>query len=86
MGYEGHVVTEPDRQRRSDRAHEAMDLLARHVDALHDDGHEIEIVSAGGTNTYDMTGGHPCVTELQAGTYAVMDTPTPAWRPHSTLR
>jgi len=73
MGYEGHVVTEPDRQRRSDGVREAMDLLARHVDALRADGCEIEIVSAGGTNTYDMTGADPRVTELQAGTYAVMD-------------
>ena len=30
-------------------------------------------MSAGGTNTHDMTGLHPVVTELQAGTYAVMD-------------
>jgi D-serine deaminase-like pyridoxal phosphate-dependent protein len=73
MGYEGHVVTEPDRDRRRAGAHEAMDLLASYVDALRADGHEIEIVSAGGTNTYDMTGGDPRVTELQAGTYAVMD-------------
>jgi D-serine deaminase-like pyridoxal phosphate-dependent protein len=73
MGYEGHVVTEPDRQRRSDGASAAMDLLARHIDALRADGREIEIVSAGGTNTYDMTGGDPRVTELQAGTYPVID-------------
>ncbi len=31
-------------------------------------------MSAGGTNTHDMTGLHESVTELQAGTYAVMDT------------
>lgn len=73
MGYEGHVVLEPDRQRRADLAKEAMDLLSRYVQALQDDGHRIEVVSAGGTNTYDMTGVHPCVTELQAGTYAVVD-------------
>jgi D-serine deaminase-like pyridoxal phosphate-dependent protein len=89
MGYEGHVVTEPDRQRRSDGAREAMDLLGRHVNALRADGHEIEIVSAGGTNTYDMTGGDPRVTELQAGTYAVMDAGyarlAPAFHPALTV-
>jgi D-serine deaminase-like pyridoxal phosphate-dependent protein len=89
MGYEGHVVTEPDRQRRSDGAHAAMDLLARHVDALRADGREIEIVSAGGTNTYDMTGADPRVTELQAGTYAVMDAGyarlAPAFHPALTV-
>jgi D-serine deaminase-like pyridoxal phosphate-dependent protein len=73
MGYEGHAVLEPDRQRRADLAREAMDFLACYVQALQNDGHRIEIVSAGGTNTYDMTGVHPCVTELQAGTYAVVD-------------
>jgi D-serine deaminase-like pyridoxal phosphate-dependent protein len=73
MGYEGHVVLEPDRQRRAELANEAMDLLAGYVQALEDDGHTIEVVSAGGTNTYDMTGVHPRVTELQVGTYAVVD-------------
>ena len=85
MGYEGHVVLEPDRQRRADLAREAMDFLAGYVQALQNDGHRIEIVSAGGTNTYDMTGVHPCVTELQAGTYAVVDHTyarlAPAFRP-----
>ena len=73
MGYEGHVVTEPDPIVRRRRAAVAMDELARVVDALRDDGHTVEIVSAGGTNTYDMTGADPRVTELQAGTYVVMD-------------
>jgi D-serine deaminase-like pyridoxal phosphate-dependent protein len=89
MGYEGHVVTEPDRQRRGEGARDAMDLLARHVDALRDDGREIEIVSAGGTNTYDMTGGDPRVTEVQAGTYPVMDAGyarlAPAFHPALTV-
>ena len=69
MGYEGHVVLEPDRGRRAAQAREAMDDLARYAQALEDDGHTIEVVSAGGTNTYDMTGLHPRVTQLQAGTY-----------------
>ncbi len=90
MGYEGHVVTEPDRQRRSDGAGEAMNLLARHVDALRADGCEIEIVSAGGTNTYDMTGADSRVTELQVGTYAVMDAGyarlAPAFHPALTVQ
>jgi D-serine deaminase-like pyridoxal phosphate-dependent protein len=89
MGYEGHVVTEPDRERRGAGAHEAMDLLASYVDALRADGYEIEVVSAGGTNTYDMTGADSRVTELQAGTYAVMDAGyarlAPAFQPALTV-
>jgi D-serine deaminase-like pyridoxal phosphate-dependent protein len=33
----------------------------------------VEVVSAGGTGTWDITGRFPGVTELQAGTYALMD-------------
>ena len=89
MGYEGHVVLEPDRERRAALAREAMDHLGRYVEALERDGHAVAIVSAGGTNTYDMTGVHPRVTELQAGTYAVVDAAyarlVPAFRPALTL-
>lgn len=89
MGYEGHVVLEPDRKRREALALQAMDHLAQYVEALENDGHPIAIVSAGGTNTYDMTGAHPRVTELQAGTYAVVDAAyarlVPAFRPVLTV-
>jgi D-serine deaminase-like pyridoxal phosphate-dependent protein len=89
MGYEGHVVTEPDREVRRRRAGLAMDDLAAFVEALRGDGHKIEVVSAGGTNTYDMTGADVRVTELQAGTYVVMDAAyaplAPAFRPALTI-
>ena len=74
MGYEGHVVLEPDPLVRAKLAHDAMDYLAGAAEAIRSAGHEVRIVSAGGTNTHDMTGVHKAVTELQAGTYAVMDT------------
>lgn len=85
MGYEGHVVEEPDRALRARQAAEAMERLIACVELLERAGFEIEIVSAGGTNTYDMTGANPRVTELQAGSYVFMDTTygpiTPAFKP-----
>ena len=33
----------------------------------------MDIVSGGGTGTYNITGAHPHLTELQAGSYVVMD-------------
>ena len=36
-------------------------------------GFSVEIVSAGGTGTYDLTGQYPGVTEIQAGSYVFMD-------------
>jgi 3-hydroxy-D-aspartate aldolase len=74
MGYEGHAVLERDFARRTAMCATAMDLLAEHVRAIEDLGVAVGIVSAGGTNTSMITNGHPVVTELQAGTYALMDT------------
>jgi len=72
-GYEGHCVLEPDRAARTRKATSAMDYLLGIVDRLAAAGHPMEIVSAGGTGTYDITGLHPRVTEVQAGSYVLMD-------------
>lgn len=53
MGYEGHVVEERDRALRAGKAAEAMERLIACVETLERAGFEIEIVSAGGTNTYE---------------------------------
>ena len=67
MGYEGHLMMLTDRQKKQDKVHEAMTLLAH---AHNDVGGDI--VSAGGTGTYDMFSG-TTVNEVQAGSYALMD-------------
>ncbi len=67
MGYEGHLMMVATRDERQAKVAESMALLTR---AAQDVGGEI--VSAGGTGTYDLhesTG----VTELQAGSYSLMD-------------
>jgi D-serine deaminase-like pyridoxal phosphate-dependent protein len=73
MGYEGHCMLEPDRDLRVRKQGEAMRYLFEVVDHLGDAGIGCEIVSAGGTGTYDLTAAHPRVTELQAGSYVFMD-------------
>jgi D-serine deaminase-like pyridoxal phosphate-dependent protein len=89
MGYEGWVVMEPDRQVRARKAAEAIGRLVARVERLEMAGFPIEIVSAGGTNTHDMTGAHPRVTELQAGSYALMDAAyaplSPSFQPALTV-
>jgi len=66
MGYEGHLMLLPDADRRRTMTGDSMALLAR---AAKDVGGDI--VSAGGTGTYaDNT----VATEIQAGSYALMDT------------
>ena len=73
MGYEGHAVLIPDKEKRERIAREALTELSRHVAALRSAGLAPEIVSAGGTGTYDITGSWPDVTEVQAGSYIFMD-------------
>lgn len=73
MGYEGHAVLVPDKDQREKIAREALTELSRHVEALRSAGFAPEIVSAGGTGTYDIAGSWPEVTEVQAGSYVFMD-------------
>jgi D-serine deaminase-like pyridoxal phosphate-dependent protein len=73
MGYEGHAVLVPDDEKRESLARAALAELDRHREALEAAGATPEIVSGGGTGTYDLTGTHAGVTEVQAGSYVFMD-------------
>lgn len=74
MGYEGHVVGIADRAEREARAAKAMDRLLTSVRMVREAGLRCDIVSAGGTGTYDITGRMEGITEIQAGSYVLMDT------------
>jgi D-threonine aldolase len=66
MGYEGHLMMLPDVAERAKLTEECMArLLAAHADVGG------EIVSGGGTGTYAL---NTWVYEIQAGSYALMDT------------
>jgi D-serine deaminase-like pyridoxal phosphate-dependent protein len=66
MGYEGHVVGLEERATRVEKVEESMEkLLLAHQQTGG------EIISAGGTGTYDI---NHWATEIQAGSYALMDT------------
>jgi D-serine deaminase-like pyridoxal phosphate-dependent protein len=72
-GYEGHCMLEPDRDTRVREAGLAADRLLTAVEEIGAAGIGCEIVSAGGTGTYYLTGAHTGITEIQAGSYALMD-------------
>jgi len=74
MGYEGHVQPVRDRAARTAQAVEAMGQLVATAAAVRRAGLSCEVVSGGGTGTYDISGRIPGVTEIQAGSYALMDT------------
>ncbi|TWT51507.1 D-threonine aldolase [Thalassoglobus neptunius] len=67
MGYEGHLLTESETDRKRKRIEVAISLLERQRDRMIRDGICCDIVSAGGTGSYQMTAHLPVVTEIQAG-------------------
>lgn len=71
MGYEGRIRAQADD--RSNTITTAYNLLGEAKSALENDGHEITIVSAAGTATMPEALAHPAITEIQAGTYALME-------------
>jgi D-serine deaminase-like pyridoxal phosphate-dependent protein len=72
-GYEGHCSLTPERDLRAQRQRVAMGLLIDSAEQIKAAGLPCPIVSAGGTGTWDWTAITPGVTEIQAGSYVVMD-------------
>lgn len=73
QGYEGHLQHIEHAERRRERCREAMAALTETAMLLRQEGFTIEIVTTGGTGTHTFAGDYPGVTELQPGSYVVMD-------------
>ena len=65
MGYEGHLMHDPDVERRTEKTQESMELLISAHKSVGGD-----VISGGGTGTWEC---NQTVTELQAGSYVLMD-------------
>jgi D-serine deaminase-like pyridoxal phosphate-dependent protein len=72
-GYEGHCSLTLDNDLRHERQQEAMKFFTGVADQLEAEGIPCPIRSAGGIATWNWTAGYPGLTEIQAGTYVVMD-------------
>ncbi|MFO7696730.1 MAG: DSD1 family PLP-dependent enzyme [Anaerolineae bacterium] len=81
MGYEGHLVSIVDPEERRARVLQALVPLQETRDLLEENGLPVEIVSGGGTGTYDVSGTYPPMTEIEAGSYVLMDASYIAVRP-----
>jgi D-serine deaminase-like pyridoxal phosphate-dependent protein len=73
MGYEGHTVMIPDWNERKQKTIADLQKLTATADLLRQNGIAVEIVSSGGTGTYEITGHVPGITELEVGSYITMD-------------
>jgi D-serine deaminase-like pyridoxal phosphate-dependent protein len=73
MGFEGHLSWAEPREKRREEVEKFEALLIRTKALIEEAGIHVENISTGSTGTYDVTANNPEITELQAGTYVLMD-------------
>ncbi|MCX7420547.1 MAG: DSD1 family PLP-dependent enzyme [Planctomycetia bacterium] len=67
MGYEGHLLRIEDPREKRQKILDALSVLTECADKLRRDGLKCDIVSAGGTGSYQIAAECEGITELQAG-------------------
>jgi D-serine deaminase-like pyridoxal phosphate-dependent protein len=74
MGYEGHLqLSIPDFKERRAKVFAAFDGITRTLKELEERKITSDIVTCGGTGTYNISSTFPGVTEIQPGSYLLMD-------------
>ena len=72
MGYEGGVFV-LDLEEKMKKCTESNRLLVETRELLEKEGFPVEIATAGGSNTFSLTGLYPGITDIQVGSYVTMD-------------
>jgi D-serine deaminase-like pyridoxal phosphate-dependent protein len=73
MGYEGGLFIE-DMEEKKEKCRERNRLLVETKEIIERNAFPVEIVTAGGSNTFNLTGLYPGITDIQVGSYVTMDT------------
>lgn len=74
MGYDGHLQSERPSEERDEMVRRGCKVLADSAALIEGSGIPVEIVSTGGTGTHSISADCPGITEVQVGTYLLMDT------------
>lgn len=73
QGYEGHIVMREDRDMRRTMVWQCQEILRLEKERLEQAGYPCPIVSGGGTGSWDIAAECGILTEIQAGSYVLMD-------------
>jgi D-serine deaminase-like pyridoxal phosphate-dependent protein len=73
MGYDGHLQVLPQTEERVPVVRAGSKALVDTAELIRAAGIPVDIISTGGTGTYGISGLYPGITELQAGSYLLMD-------------
>jgi D-serine deaminase-like pyridoxal phosphate-dependent protein len=81
QGYDGHLQMLPDAAERHDRCLQGLAQLVATRRLLEEAGIPVAIVTGAGTGTWEFVAGYPGVTEIQPGSFVLMDSAYHALRP-----
>lgn len=73
QGYDGHLQMLPDAAERERRSRESMAKLSAARDLIEKAGIRVATVTGGGTGTWEFVATSPGITELQPGSFLLMD-------------
>jgi D-serine deaminase-like pyridoxal phosphate-dependent protein len=73
MGYDGHLQAVPPSPERDEIVRQGSKAIVESAALLESAGIPVPIRSTGGTGTYAVSGDYPGITEIQAGSYLLMD-------------
>ncbi|MBV9133092.1 MAG: alanine racemase [Chloroflexi bacterium] len=73
QGYEGHAVHKDDRALRRTMVWQAAQVLRAERARLEEAGFECQVISGGGSGTWDLAEETGVWTDIQAGSYVLMD-------------
>lgn len=73
QGYEGHLQHVYDEDERRSRAREAHEWLTGTAAVVKEAGLNVDSVTTAGTGTYQLVLSHQTITEVQPGSYVMMD-------------
>ncbi len=74
MGYDGHMQSQPPSEERDEMVRRGCRALADSAALIEESGIPVEIVSTGGTGTHSISGDCVGITDVQVGSYLLMDT------------
>jgi D-serine deaminase-like pyridoxal phosphate-dependent protein len=81
QGYDGHLQMLPDPAERQAKCREALERLAVGRRLLEQAGIPVEVVTGAGTGTWEYVSSFPGVSEIQPGSFVLMDCAYHAIRP-----
>jgi D-serine deaminase-like pyridoxal phosphate-dependent protein len=73
QGYDGHLQLMPDPEERRAQCHEALAQLIGTRRLIEKAGIPVAVVTGAGTGTWEFVGGYEGVTEIQPGSFVLMD-------------